>query len=67
MPKVGNTRRERARALLARLERGPHFSANFGSHGYTHKDAADTYRLWVESWVLDELKALVPELREAKQ
>lgn len=61
MPKVTGTRRQRARELYERLARGPVFDAIGDAH--LHADAARIYRLWVETWVLSELKDLVPELR----
>lgn len=60
------TRRERAQELLATLEHGPEFDATFVS-GYKPMHARDQYLIWVETWVVPEVKKLIPELeREAK-
>lgn len=60
------TRAVRAAELLERLERGPSFGepTRNGAPRMMSADAATrAYRLWVASWILDELRDLVPELR----
>lgn len=57
------TKKQRAAALLAMLERGPSFGAP--GAGYTPQQAAELYRLWVDTWILSELKDLVPQLTDA--
>lgn len=57
MPKVSNTRQQRADELLARIKRGP---SSLGK-------MTRLYQIWVESWILDDLVDLIPELKaEAK-
>jgi hypothetical protein len=63
MPKVTDTRKQRAAVLRTRLARGPAFSA-FDFNAAQQQIAIDAYRLWAESWILPELDALVPELRK---
>jgi hypothetical protein len=62
MPKVENTRAQRAMELLQRLERGPSFTEY--SEGFTAPEASRQYQGWAEAWIIEELKALVPELRK---
>lgn len=60
-----STRKDKAEALLARLQRGPSIST-IGSDPLSKAHAervAAEYRGWVESWVLTEVCTLVPELR----
>ena len=62
-----NTRMARARELERRLVLGPAF--RIGGHPtlFTPAEAASQYRRWVESWVLPEVCALVPELKRPKE
>lgn len=60
MPKVRGTRRQRAAELLDRLRRGPSFS---DGRPFTSAEAAAQYKIWSESWIIQELLALVPELK----
>jgi len=66
MPKVHNTRRQRAAELLRRLEEGPAFSSSLFNEAFTKATAADDYRIWVTSWVIPVVKQPVPELKERK-
>lgn len=61
------TRRERAARLLALVTNGPSFSnpADFGGEPLDKAEASRQYRLWSDSWVLEELVDLVPELQTA--
>ena len=59
MPKVTGTRKQKATELLARLERGPMFS----EFEYTPERAKEAYQRWAQSWILEEVKELIPELR----
>jgi len=61
---MAKVRAERAAELLALLERGPHFGRPGQGEAYTKAEAQAIYRIWSQTWVLDELKALVPELRK---
>jgi hypothetical protein len=60
MPQVNDTRRLRARALVERLERGPSLEKETSPKEWTR-----LYHIWVESWILPEIRNLVPELRKA--
>jgi len=62
MPKITNTRKYRASELLKRVKRGPYFKTPFQEE----IDPTSCYRLWAESWVVDELIDLIPELRGTK-
>jgi len=58
------TRKERALQLLDRVKRGPAFSS---MSVITTDEARRVYRLWAESWVIEDLYALIPELRRLPQ
>jgi hypothetical protein len=47
------------------LERGPAFGGNWGPlrDPAAANEAQAVYRMWAQSWVLGEIRALVPELR----
>lgn len=60
MPKNQYTRKGRAKKLLEYIERGPSFLNDKGN-----AELSDRYSLWSLSWVVPELKDLVPELRPA--
>lgn len=63
MPKKYNRRIDRARELLATLERGPSLSDG-GQLRYTPADATHSTHLWLQTWVIPAVKELVPELRQ---
>lgn len=66
MPKVIDTRRQRAQALLDRILRGPSFSGPLRSgEVYGPEEYSRQYRLWMNSWIKNQLIDLVPELRAA--
>ena len=52
-------RRKRADELLARLERGPSLRTNQVSS----QDATEQVRRWLETWIIPDVLALVPELK----
>lgn len=66
MPKCTNTRQQRAAQLLRRLETGPAFSSPFDGSNFTPETAKNKYKLWVDTWILDELVDLIPELKRKK-
>jgi hypothetical protein len=68
MPKITNTRKQRAAALLTRITDGPVLSDFCVALGkpFNPLEASKQYRIWARSWVVDELKALIPELKEIK-
>ena len=57
-------RKERALRLLERVKRGPAFSSMMEP---TTDEAKRVYRLWAESWVIEDLCNLIPELRRLPQ
>lgn len=73
MPRVTRTKKLRAAELLDRATRGPDMSLTFSRAGLSAEqkkvleaELADRYRVWSQSWLLPELKGLVPQLREAE-
>jgi hypothetical protein len=60
MPKVTDTRKQRAAELLKKVKQGPHFSTIGGSQD----TPTEQYQRWAESWIVTELCDLVPELRK---
>lgn len=62
MPKVTNTRAQRAKELIDLVSRGPSFSDS-NVMEFTPAAAADCYRLWASMWVAPLLAQLVPELQ----
>jgi hypothetical protein len=67
MPRVTNTRKHVAARLRARLERGPEYIDHPARPAFTPEEAKRQYRIWAESWILDDLEQLVPELRKLKE
>jgi hypothetical protein len=63
MPKVSNTRKQRALQLLGRLREGPSFSP-FQMSTSARRQASEQFKLWSGSWIIYELIDLVPELRK---
>lgn len=69
MPKVNGTKKQRALELLLDATRGPDMGLTFTAAGLSPEqkavleaELAARYRLWSRTWVLPELKRLVPEL-----
>lgn len=61
----GKTREQVAFELLKRLRTGPIFSAVPGHDDrMTPEEASAAFRRWSYSWIVDDLVALVPELRK---
>lgn len=67
------TRKQRAAELLKTAAAGPSYSMTFSSAGLTEeqKEIVEAelkyrYQLWSGSWILPDLKKLVPELKEPK-
>ena len=63
MPKVHNTRKQRAKELLKKLTRGPSIFG-CGIETLNEEEFASRWKIWTESWIIHELKYLIPELRE---
>jgi hypothetical protein len=66
MPKVTDTRKQRAAKLLERIERGPSFNPTTGEP-LTTEEAQQLYRVWMQSWILEDLKDLIPELSQSQR
>jgi hypothetical protein len=66
MPKVTDTRKQRAAKLLERIERGPSFNPRTGEP-LTTEEAQRLYCVWMQSWILEDLKDLIPELRQSQR
>ena len=64
MPKVTNTRKQRAATLLERISHGPAFSMPFDGSPLTVEEVNRAYRSWSQTWVLPDLLDLVSELRK---
>jgi len=65
MPRIHNTRKERAERLLERCKRGPSISA-YPGEVLTDKIISAHYKAWAESWILGDLIDLIPELKKHK-
>lgn len=66
MPKVKNTRKQRAEQLVELLQKGPAFleeKERAAGSGDEPHDLKWRYVLWVNTWVMPELRDLVPELK----
>jgi hypothetical protein len=63
MPRKANTRKQRAKNLLRLLETGPVYTPHVGPNPFTVDEATERYKTWVNSWILPEVKDLIPELR----
>jgi hypothetical protein len=66
MPKVTDTRKQRAARLLERIERGPSFNPTTGEP-LTTEEAQRLYSVWMQSWILEDLIDLIPELRQSQR
>jgi len=68
MPKVTDTRQQRAFIMLRRLRQGPQLhgheiSMRTGKRCIEANDAEWQVRNWLNAWITDEVIALVPELK----
>lgn len=63
MPKVHNTRKEKAAELWKLINNGPHFSL---LATYNADEASSQAKSWLEAWVVPLVLELVPELRRKK-
>ena len=66
MPKVIDTRKQRAAKLLERIERGPSFNPTTGEP-LTTEEAQRLYRVWMQSWILEDLIDVIPELTQSQR
>jgi hypothetical protein len=61
------TRQDRANQLLRRLQKGPSFGwTDPANKSLTREEANSQARAWIETWVLDDVLTLVPELRKTQ-
>lgn len=68
MPKIRDTRKDKAQELLALVLRGPSTSFDIFKHEPpTDANINRQYKLWAETWVVPMLKELVPELKQANK
>jgi hypothetical protein len=68
MPKVHNTRKQKARELHKLATAGPSFSESpIRGEEFTAEEATVQYRRWSQSWLLPLVEELVPELRKKKE
>jgi len=65
MPRYEGTREQRAIALLNRVQKGPASISDpmKGCPRPTEEELKTSYRLWFETWIEEDLKTLIPELR----
>lgn len=62
------TRKDRASKLLDRLNRGPSWPMGTWPMGMTklaQREASRIFRIWAETWIIPEVRALIPELSKA--
>lgn len=64
MPKVYGTRKEKAEKLLKMVKSGPSLSPFEGLTPEQIKSVEEQYQRWANSWIVDDLIYLVPELRK---
>lgn len=62
MARSDKTRKQLAAELWDRLKRGPSFGID--EHAVKPAEISSRYLGWVNSWILDDVARLVPELRE---
>lgn len=62
MPKVSNTRKQKAAKLLEVVKDGPASGVN--DDPTVLSLPREAYQLWVNTWVSPALRELVPELRK---
>jgi len=67
MPKTTGTRKQEAKELMERLERGPSLHEPFFGEGeFNAKEAEKQFGIWCRTWIIPVVKRLVPELKEKK-
>lgn len=72
MPKVTNRRINKARILLARATNGPTMDLTFFFHDamtpqlrkLIEAHYKQSYRMWSETWIIPQIKELLPELNK---
>jgi hypothetical protein len=68
MPKIRDTRKDKAKELLEMVLRGPSTNFNIFKHEPpTDENINRQYKLWATTWVVPLLKELVPELKQANK
>ena len=66
MPKVHNTRLQKACDLVNTVKKGPAFSSAWGNSPFSVEDAKEDYKIWSTSWILPKLLELIPELKDPR-
>jgi ribosomal protein L15 len=69
MPKVIGTRKQKALELYRRAKNGPSIFPRIGEsnpNSITKEEFEKTYKIWSESWILNDLEELIPELKKLK-
>jgi hypothetical protein len=65
MPKIEGTRKQLAGELIKMVTNGPSFSgSSINGNTLTTEEATKQYRRWADSWVIEKIERLVPELRK---
>jgi len=69
MPKITNTKKQRAEELFKRLKRGPQMVPLICEElPKTEKEMEqffkENYNIWIETWILPEIKNLIPQLKK---
>lgn len=69
-PSLKTTRKERAKNVLELATQGPSISLSFSEANLTPEQVAileaeikESYTRWANSWLLHDLKTLIPELK----
>ena len=65
MPKIYDTRKDKALALIRSVQQGPKLT-NFDHHELTIEEFEQHYKMWSQSWIIPALIELIPELKHLK-
>jgi len=65
MSRDNPTKRERAYELLRDLERGPSIADSL-IEPKNGKECEERVQLWLQSWIIPRVKALIPQLQKKK-
>ena len=63
MPKIYNTKKQRAEELLKRLQQGPSF-VGYKNSELTQKEVERRVKIWLDSWITPEVIRLIPQLKD---
>jgi len=62
MPKLSNTKKQRAEELLRKLNIGPYLNT-LRCKELTKEEAERQVKIWLETWIIPEIEELIPELK----